>query len=99
MGECHCGGKGVVRSQATRITQDAEAAEQFMKTGDAMILKAQLDIAKAQADAMKTAAERWKGDVPATILPAGTNMMFGLDRPVASIDLPRPTTRPVAVAR
>ncbi|HEV8292786.1 MAG TPA: hypothetical protein VGP94_12720 [Tepidisphaeraceae bacterium] len=49
-------GKGVVRSQATRITQDAEAAEQFMKTGDAMILKAQLDIAKAQADAMKTAA-------------------------------------------
>ena len=47
----------------------------------------------AQADAMKTAAERWKGDVPATILPAGTNMMFGLDRPVASVEMPRGPTK------
>jgi len=80
------------RIRVTNAKADAEAAEQFMKAGDAMILKAQLDIAKAQADAMKTAAERWKGDVPATILPAGTNMMFGLDRPVASVEMPRPTT-------
>jgi len=75
---------------------DAEAAEQFMKAGDAMILKAQLDIAKAQADAMKTAAERWKGDVPATILPAGTNMMFGLDRQATSVEMPKTAAKSAA---
>jgi len=78
---------------------DAEAAEAFVRAGDAMILKAQLDIAKAQAEAMKTAAEKWKGDVPANILPSGTNMMFGLDRQISANELPRPTTRPVVVAR
>ncbi|HEV8607524.1 MAG TPA: SPFH domain-containing protein [Tepidisphaeraceae bacterium] len=81
------------RIRVANAKADAEAAEQFMRAGDAMILKAQLDIAKAQADAMKTAAERWKGDVPATILPAGTNMMFGLDRPVGSVEMPRATTK------
>ena len=64
-----------------------------------MILKAQLDIAKAQAEAMETAAEKWKGEAPANILPSGTNMMFGLDRQVSANELPRPTTRPVVVAK
>jgi hypothetical protein len=59
--------------------------------------QAQLDIAKRRP-MMKTAAERWKGDVPANILPSGTNMMFGLDRQVSANELPRPTTRP-AVGR
>lgn len=66
---------------------DAIAAQEFVKAGDAMILKAKLDIAKAQAEAMKTAAEKWNGSVPANILPAGTNMMFGLDRPVSTDSL------------
>lgn len=75
---------------------DALAAEEFAKSGDALVLKAQLDIAKAQADAMKTAAERWNGSVPANILPAGTNMMFGLDRQMSAGVLPHvPTTAPV----
>ncbi len=78
---------------------DAEAAQEFVKAGDAMMIKAQVDIAKAQAEAMKTAAEKWNGSVPNSILPQGTNMMFGLDqqRPTpAQLLTKSPTTVPVA---
>jgi hypothetical protein len=79
---------------------DSEAAREFVKAGDAMLAKAQLDIAKAQAEAMKTAAEKWNGSVPASIMPQGTNMMFGLDQPIVrSAVINRPTTQPAAAAR
>jgi len=60
---------------------EAEAAAEYAKSAEAMTLKVELEVKRIQAEAMKTAAERWLGNVPASVLPQGSNMLFGLDAP------------------
>jgi len=60
---------------------EAEAAAEIAKAQEAMSLKVDLEVKLIQAQAMKTAAERWLGNVPASVLPQGSNMLFGLDAP------------------
>ncbi|MBI1785490.1 hypothetical protein HYR69_10135 [Candidatus Sumerlaeota bacterium] len=60
---------------------EREAAEEFQKAQEAMISKTELEIERTRADAFKAAAEKWNGSVPASVLPAGSGMLFGLDLP------------------
>jgi hypothetical protein len=71
---------------ATAAAQ-AEAAQDLAKAKDALLVQADLNIKLAQAEAMRIAAEKWNGSVPSSILPQGTTMMFGLDRPIAGQSL------------
>ncbi len=63
----------------SKAVADRQAAEEFAKAADAQTAKLELDIEMVRARAMEVAAGKWKGDPPASILPQGTNMMFGLD--------------------
>lgn len=57
------------------------AAEEIAKAQEAMTLKVTLEVQRTLAEAQKIAAERWNGNVPTTILPQGSNLLFGLDAP------------------
>jgi hypothetical protein len=72
-----------VRNQTllAKAQSERQAAEELAKAQDAMQLKVELEVKKTLADAQKTAAEKWQGNVPSTILPQGSNLLFGLDAP------------------
>lgn len=55
-------------------------AEEFAKAAVAQVQKTQLQIELTKAEALKTAAEKWNGSMPASILPQGSNLLFGLDK-------------------
>ncbi len=55
------------------------AAEEFAKAQEAAIKSTQLDIEMIKAKAMFEAAKKWNGSVPASILPQGSQLLFGLD--------------------
>lgn len=57
-----------------------QAAEEFAKAKEAQQAKIALDIQMVQAKAMETAAGRWDGKMPTSIMPQGTNLLFGLDK-------------------
>lgn len=70
----------VVRNQTAvaKATADADAATKFAAAKDALTVKTQMEALKLQAEATKIAAQRWDGKLGA-IVPAGSNMLFGLD--------------------
>jgi hypothetical protein len=57
------------------------AAEEFAKAKEAAVTKVDLDIRLLQAQAQMKAAERWDGHLPANVMPQGSNLLFGLDKP------------------
>jgi len=61
------------------------AAEEFAKAQDAQVSKIRLDIARMQAEAMLEAAKKWNGGLPSSILPQGSPLLFGLDKPAAAL--------------
>jgi hypothetical protein len=56
-----------------------ERAEEFNKALEAQTAKIDLEIRRMQAEATLEAAKRWDGGMPASILPQGSNLLFGLD--------------------
>lgn len=62
---------------------ERKAAEEFAKAKEAQIAIRELEIRMLQAQATLEAAKKWNGQMPASIMPQGTNMLFGLDRPIS----------------
>lgn len=60
-------------------TADRRAAEEFSKAQDAQVVKSRLEIERMRAEAMLEAAKKWNGSVPASVLPQGSSLLFGLD--------------------
>ena len=60
---------------------EAEAARMLADAKDAVLLKTDLEIRRIQAEATRTAAEKWSGAMPQNILPQGSSLLFGLDQP------------------
>lgn len=65
----------------SEATSKAKQAIEFAKAGAAQTAKTQLDIDLIKAQAMATFAEKWNGQMPSSIMPQGSQMMFGLDTP------------------
>ncbi|MDO8676728.1 MAG: hypothetical protein Q7K16_03730 [Candidatus Azambacteria bacterium] len=61
---------------------ERQAAEEFAKAKEAQIAIRELEIRMVQATATLEAAKKWNGSMPSSIVPQGSNMLFGLDRPV-----------------
>ncbi|MBF0550064.1 MAG: hypothetical protein HQK60_05975 [Deltaproteobacteria bacterium] len=68
-------------TNVSKAKAEREAAEEFAKAKDAQALKIGLEIEKIRANAFKAASEKWDGRMPASILPQGSNILFGLDQP------------------
>lgn len=66
------------RKLSIAVTERREAQE-FDKAYDAMVKKTELEIARMQAEAQLTAAKKWSGTLPSSILPQGSNLLFNLD--------------------
>lgn len=64
-----------------RATAERQSAEEFAKAQDAQIAKIRLEIEKMRAEALLEAAKKWTGNMPANIMPQGSQLLFGLDRP------------------
>lgn len=62
-----------------KAVAEREAAEEFAKAEKAQIAIRELEIRTIQAQATLEAARKWNGQMPASIMPQGTNMLFGLD--------------------
>ena len=60
---------------------EAQAAHALEEAREALTLKTELEVKRIQAEATKAAAEKWNGSVPSSILPQGSNLLFGLDAP------------------
>lgn len=70
-----------INAKEFSVAQNARAmAEEFAKAADAQVAKTKLQIELTRAEAMKTAAEKWNGSMPSSILPQGSNLLFGLDK-------------------
>lgn len=70
-----------INAKELSVAQNARAmAEEFAKAADAQVAKTKLQIELTKAEAMKTAAEKWNGSMPSSILPQGSNLLFGLDK-------------------
>lgn len=65
----------------SKAKAEREAAEELFKAKDVISLKVDMEVRRILADAQKTAAERWQGGVPASILPQGSGFLFNLDMP------------------
>lgn len=63
-----------------KATAEAEAAKLFEAAASGVRLRTELDVMKINAEAMKTAAEKWGGQLPANIMPQGSQLLFGLDK-------------------
>lgn len=63
----------------SRATAQRKVAEEFARGKEAQESKTELDIKRIVAEAQLTAAQKWNGQMPASILPQGTQMLFGLD--------------------
>lgn len=57
------------------------AADEFAKAKDAAIARTDLDIRQMQAQAQLRAVEKWDGHLPANVVPQGSSLLLGLDRP------------------
>jgi hypothetical protein len=69
------------RDVATAIAA-RQAAEEFAKAKEAQMTKVDLDIRMVYAQAALEAAKKFDGKLPTQILPAGSSLLFGLDRPL-----------------
>lgn len=63
-----------------RAKAESDAAKELANASEAVQMKVDLEIRKIQAEAMKAAAEKWNGSMPANIMPQGTSLLFGLDQ-------------------
>lgn len=64
------------------IAQNERAmAEEFARAKEAWSSKIRLEIENKNAEARLVAANKWNGQTPTSILPQGTQMLFGLDQP------------------
>ena len=61
---------------------ERKSAQEFEKAYQAMIKKIELDIEMKRAEAMLQASKKWDGSTPASILPQGSSLLFGLDSSV-----------------
>lgn len=61
---------------------ERKSAQEMEKAYQAMIKKIELDIDMKKAEAILTAAKKWNGQTPQSILPQGSNLLFGLDSKV-----------------
>ncbi len=68
------------KAVVSKAVADRQAAEEFAKAAEAQKAKTALDIEMVRARATLVAAEKWNGAVPASILPEGSQMLFGLDK-------------------
>lgn len=68
------------KQMVERAKAERDAAEALATAKEALELKTQLEIAKIRAEAMRIAAEKWSGNLPANILPDGSGLLFQLDR-------------------
>lgn len=59
---------------------ERQAAQEFEKAYEAMVKKIELEVEMKKADALLEAAKKWNGSTPSSILPQGSNLLFGLDR-------------------
>lgn len=62
-----------------RAIAQRSASEEFAKAKDSQESRVRLEIERVRADAQYEAAKRWNGQMPASILPSGSPMLFGLD--------------------
>jgi hypothetical protein len=62
-----------------KATAERKAAEEFAKAQDAQVAKIRLEIERTKAEALLTAAGKWQGQMPNSVLPQGSNLLFGLD--------------------
>jgi hypothetical protein len=70
-----------INAKDLSVAQNQRAmAEEFAKAAEAQIAKTKLQIELTRAEAQKTAAEKWNGSMPASIIPQGSNLLFGLDK-------------------
>lgn len=76
-----------VRNEMAVSVAEAErdAAKELYQAAEALELKVMLDIARIEAQATKDAAEKWGGKLPTGIMPAGSGLLFGLERDPASV--------------
>jgi hypothetical protein len=56
------------------------AAEEFAKAKEATISKVDVDIRLMQAQVQLKAVEKWDGKLPASVVPQGSSLLFGLDK-------------------
>lgn len=68
-------------TDVSKATAARLAAEQFAKAKEAQVAKTELEIKLIQAQAMQTFASKFNGQLPANIMPQGSQMLFGLDKP------------------
>lgn len=67
----------------SKARAEREAAEQLIASRDAVELKTRMEILVTQAEAKKAAATRWKGQMPAIILPTASGAPVLLQLPPA----------------
>lgn len=77
--------KMAVEKAAQKVAEAIQlrlAAEEFAKAKDAQTAKTQLENETIRAQATLVAANKWDGHLPASVVPQGSQLMFGLDKPV-----------------
>lgn len=62
-----------------RAVAQRQASEEFDKARAAQESRVRLEIERIKAEAEFEAAKRWNGDMPNSIVPAGSPLLFGLD--------------------
>lgn len=72
------------KAVVSKAIADREAAQEFAKAADAQARKLELDIKMVNAQAGLIAAGKWQGNVPASVLPQGSQFLFGLDKSIST---------------
>lgn len=67
--------------KVAKAIAERSAAQEFAKAVKSATAIRRLEIDLVKAEAQKTAAERWNGQMPANIMPQGSNLLFGMDMP------------------
>ncbi len=68
-----------INAKDLSVAQNQRAmAEEFAKAQEAQVAKVKLQIELTKAEAQKTAADKWNGAMPASIIPEGSNLLFNL---------------------
>jgi hypothetical protein len=65
-----------------KARKEKEAADELFKAKEAALLRTSLTVQKLEAEALHMAAQNWNGQLPTGVVPQGSGILFGLDRPV-----------------
>jgi len=60
---------------------EADAAAEFKKAAEARTEMVRLEIEKIKANALKLWVTKWDGNMPANIMPQGSQFLMGMDMP------------------